>query len=395
MNDVLQQGILNLLYSAVTGKAMPLPEGFDLARAMPLIKSHQIGNLVYYGAANCGIDTKLPVMQDLFAITYKCMITDERQRKELKRLMEAFDANGIHYMPVKGVLMKALYPKTDMRIMGDADILIKLEQYDRIKPIMIQLGFAEKLESDHELIWQKSSLYLELHKRLIPSYNYDYAAYYGDGWQLGHPTVDNPCCFAMTDEDQMIYLFTHFAKHYRDGGIGIRHMLDLYLYRRAKPDMDQAYIDRELEKLQLGAFCGHIVKTLGVWFDGAPADEMTDRITEFVLGSGSFGAKETQRVARGVRNKSQSGGGAKQVRARFWLRVIFLPHEYMRNKYPILQKAPILLPVMWVVRWFQTLQKGKPAIDEQRYRANLLTEEKLDTWESKMQEVDLAFHFKE
>ena len=119
MNDVLQQGILNLLYSAVTGKAMPLPEGFDLAQAMPLIKSHQIGNLVYYGAANCGIDTKLPVMQDLFAITYKCMITDERQRKELKRLMDAFDANGIHYMPVKGVLMKPLYPKTDMRIMGE------------------------------------------------------------------------------------------------------------------------------------------------------------------------------------------------------------------------------------------------------------------------------------
>ena len=395
MNDVLQQGILNLLYSAVTGKAMPLPEGFDLAEAMPLIKSHQIGNLVYYGAANCGIDTKLPVMQDLFAITYKCMITDERQRKELKRLMEAFDANGIHYMPVKGVLMKALYPQSDMRIMGDADILIKMEQYDRIRPIMEQLGFAEKLESDHELVWQKPSLHLELHKRLVPSYNYDYAAYYGDGWQLGHPLEDNPCHFVMTDEDQMVYLFTHFAKHYRDGGIGIRHMLDLYLYRKAKPDMDQAYIAQELEKLQLGAFWGHIVKTLEAWFDGAPADEMTDRITDFVLDSGSFGAKETQRVARGVRNKSQKGGGAKQVRARFWLRVIFLPYEYMRNKYPVLQKAPILLPVMWVVRWFETLLKGKPAIDEQRYRASLLTEEKLDTWESKMQEVDLAFHFEE
>ena len=67
----------------------------------------------------------------------------------------------------------------------------------------------------------------------------------------------------------------------------------------------------------------------------------------------------------------------------------------MRNKYPILKKAPILLPLMWVVRWFQTLFKGKSAIDEQRYRVSLLTEEKMDIWEAKMQAVDLGFHFEE
>ncbi len=393
--DCMQQGVLRLVYSAVSGEAMSLPEDFDLEQALPLIKKHQLGNLIYYGAVNCGMDSKSPVMQELFTVTYKSMIVDERQRAQLQKLTAAFDANGIHYMPVKGVLMKALYPKPDMRIMGDADILIKLDQYDRIRPLMLELGFAEVRESDHELIWQKPSLYLELHKRLIPSYNYDYAAYYGDGWQLGRPCADNPCRYEMSDEDQMIYLFTHFAKHYRDGGIGVRHMLDLYLYRKAKPDMDKQYLEGELAKLQLSAFWGHIVKTLEVWFDGAPADEMTDRITELVFDSGSFGAKETQRVARGVRNKSKSGGGAKQVRARFWLRVIFLPYEHMRNKYPVLKKVPILLPVMWVVRWFQTLFKGKPAIDEQRNRAKLLTEENLDTWESKMKAVDLDFHFEE
>lgn len=395
MINSMQQGILRLLQSAVSGEAMSLPEDFDLAQALPLIKKHQLGNLIYYGAVNCGIDSKSPVMQELFAITYKSMIVDERQRTELQKLMAAFDANGIHYMPVKGVLMKELYPKPDMRIMGDADILIKLDQYDRIRPVMLELGFAEKLESDHELIWQKPSLYLELHKRLIPSYNYDYAVYYGDGWQLGHPSKENPCRYEMTDEDQMIYLFTHFAKHYRDGGIGVRHMLDLYLFTKAKPNMDIAYLEKELEKLQLLLFYGHIAKTMDVWFNGAVADEMTDRITDFLFCSGSFGAKVTQRVARGVRNKTLKGGDAKRVRARFWLRVIFLPYEQMRNKYPVLKKAPILLPIMWVVRWFQTLLKGKPAIDEQRNRAHLLTEESLESWETQMQAVGLGFHFEE
>ena len=115
--DCMQQGILRLLQSAISGQAMSLPENFDLVQALPLIKKHQLGNLIYYGAANCGMDSKSPVMQELFGITYKSMIVDERQRSELQKIMAAFDANGIHYMPVKGVLMKELYPKPDMRIM--------------------------------------------------------------------------------------------------------------------------------------------------------------------------------------------------------------------------------------------------------------------------------------
>lgn len=395
MNNVLQQGILRLIYSAITGQAMPMPESFDLEQAMPLIKAHQIGNLVYYGAANCGIDTKQPIMQELFTVTYKNMLVDERQRSELQKLMSTFDANGIHYMPVKGVLMKSLYPKPDMRIMGDADILIKLDQYDRIRPLMQELGFEEKLESDHELIWQKPSLYLELHKRLIPSYNYDYAAYYGDGWQLGHPAADNPCRFEMTDEDQMVYLFTHFAKHYRDGGIGIRHMLDLYLYRKAKPGLDIPYLTRELEKLQLNCFYENICRTLEVWFDGAKDDELTVQITDFVFGSGSYGTRDAHQIAQGIRDKVNEGGDAKHVKRRAWFRLIFLPYDSMCKKYPVLKKTPILLPLLWVVRWISVIFKSPEKISSQRKRVQLLSEEKLDTWENQMQAVGLGFHFEE
>lgn len=395
MNDVLQKGILRIIYSAVTGEVMSLPEGFDLEQTMPIIKSHQVGNLVYYGAANCGIDTKLPVMQKMFAITCKSMLVDERQRKELDQLMEAFNANGIHYMPVKGVLMKALYPKTDMRIMGDADILIKLDQYDLIRPIMEQLGFEEKLESDHELIWQKPGLYLELHKRLIPSYNYDYAAYYGDGWQLGRPTADNPCCFAMTDEDQMIYLFTHFAKHYRDGGIGIRHMLDLYLYKKAKPQMNESYIEEELQKLQLREFYQNIFRTLAVWFDGATSNELTEKITARIFDSGAYGTMESKELALGIRDKANSGSTSKRVRYKALVNLVFLPYGHMIKKYPILKPAPVLLPLMWIVRWLNAIFRRPQVIAKQRNRIKILTEEKLDAWEIQMNEVGLNFHFEE
>ena len=58
----------------------------------------------------------------------------------------------------------------------------------------------------------------------------------------------------MTPEDEFIYLFTHFAKHYRDGGIGCRYVVDLWVFLRNNPTMDPEKIKRELDKLQLREF---------------------------------------------------------------------------------------------------------------------------------------------
>lgn len=395
MNNVLQQGILRLIYSAITGQAMPMPESFDLEQAQMLIQKHQIGNLIYYGASNCGLDTKQPQLRKLFETTYQCMLVDERQRKELSKLFAAFDANQIHYMPLKGVLMKHLYPQTDMRIMGDADIMIKLEQYEKIQQIMAELGYVFKVETDHELVWENAGLHLELHKRLLPEYNGDFAAYYGDCWRLGKPTADNPFRYEMTDEDQMIYLFTHFAKHFRNGGIGIRHMTDLYVYKKAKPNMDEDYLALELKKLQMYDFYCNIFHTLEVWFENGTANEKTDLITEHVFSSGAYGTSDRRNMAEAIRTRAQKKESAKQIQRKKWIKVIFLPYTSMCVTYPCLKKAPVLLPIMWIARWVKILVKKPQRILYQRQQIKLLQEDTLDTFEGRMNSVGVTFDFGE
>ena len=86
-------------------------------------------------------------------------------------------------MPVKGTIIKFWYKKPELRYMTDADILIKTEQYDKIKPVLQELGFSEVAESLCEIIWDKSNrLHLELHKSLIPPTDEDFYAYFGSGW---------------------------------------------------------------------------------------------------------------------------------------------------------------------------------------------------------------------
>ena len=121
-------------------------------------------------------------------IALRTALVAAKQENVTKELCDLFEANGIDYLPLKGCILRSLYPSPELRSMGDIDILIKIEQYKQIRSLLTVHGFRKGYESDHEYAWDKNDVHIELHKRLIPSYNKDYYAYYGDGWQLAKPT---------------------------------------------------------------------------------------------------------------------------------------------------------------------------------------------------------------
>lgn len=74
-------------------------------------------------------------MRALFNYVCHYIYNNEQQDYVSEEVFAAFDKNGIAYMPLKGILLKKLYPCPEMRVMGDLDILIKTEQYTKIKSI--------------------------------------------------------------------------------------------------------------------------------------------------------------------------------------------------------------------------------------------------------------------
>lgn len=389
-----QEGIILLIKSALLNEKYSLPEDFDLENAAIIAKKHQIMALLYYGALNCGFDSELPVMQKLFMDTCSLIAISERQMHLINKVFENFEAEKIEYMPLKGTLLKKLYPKSEMRIMGDADILIRTEQYDKIKPIMLNLGFNEVLESDHELTWSKSGVQIELHKRLIPSYNKDYYKYFGDGWQLGKKTSLDSVRYSMTAEDEMIYLFTHYAKHYRDAGIGIKHIVDLWVYKTSIKSLDENYIKTELKKLSLYEFYKNTFKTLEVWFGDATPNDVIELITQVIFDSGVFGTKDVRIVSGAVK---ELGGkeNAKKARFKRLLNLVFLPYKQMCKKYKFLEKVPVLLPVMWIVRLVSAVFFKKKTLKERREYIDKMSVEKIDSYHKALNFVGLDFNFEE
>lgn len=388
--NITQKGIITLLRSAITQEALPLPEGFDIEAAYPEIKRHHMVTLAFDGAVCCGVSQQAPAMRQMFRDYYKSLLISEGQMREVGRIFTAFRENGIAYMPLKGCRMKALYPKPELRIMGDADILIRMEQYGKIMPLVESLGFEQKRETDHELVWRNESLYLELHKRLMPSYNKDFHAYFGDGWQLATKMEDG--LYSMTAEDEFVYLFTHFAKHYRDGGIGCRHVVDLWVYLRANPDLDEAYVKAELKKLLLLEFYENIRRLITVWFEDAPADDKMEFITGVIFASGSWGAVESRVLSQAVRDSRHLVSGFNGKMRYIWQR-LFPGVMVLREKYTVLKKAPWLLPMVWLIRPFYKVLCERKTLKQQKASLNVLTSENMKTRQQLLNYVGLDYNF--
>lgn len=383
MNQTVS-ALLALVKSGLTGNVIPLPEQYDLQELCDMSIRHQVAALAYEGAAQCGISRREPAMRQMLQQYGVAVLKSEKQMHELQKLYACFDEAGVDYLPLKGCNMKQLYPKAELRAMNDADILIRPEQYGKIEPLMHKLGYRFEAESDCELKWRTDGLYLELHKRLIPSFIKDFYAYFGDGWQLA--CVQTGTRYAMSREDEFLFIFTHFARHYREGGIGIRHMADIWYYRVCYPELDESKITSVLKKLGLDTFYQNILATLACWWSDGEETEVTELITDYIISSGTFGNQQTKNVADSART------GKKKERIQ---KLLFPSVDNMRYAYPVLQKHPGLLPVMWVYRWGKIAFAERGKLEYQRDRLKNETDEKLDAFERSMRAVGINLQYEE
>lgn len=385
--DTLYKGILALLKSAITGEIVPLPEQFNIEQAYPILRKHSVLPMGYAGAIKCGISKEHPVMQLLRRDYFAAVLKSENQLAAIRTITQHFDAAGIDYMLLKGSALKSLYPVHEYRMMGDADILIRMEQYATISSVLEEMGYALQQETDYELVWVGPKLHLELHKRPVSSGNREFFHYYGDGWTRAMLLQGSQ--YTMTAEDQYVYLIMHLAKHYRAGGVGLRHVLDLWVYRE-KTQIDMEYVRRELEKINLLAFFENILQVIDGWFLDKPMDEKAEFITDVIFHSGNWGTAKQGRLSAIIRNSRAKDSAGQSRRRRLW-RKIFPKWSELRYQYALLDRAPVLLPIFWCIRLATIgMFRRKQAVETYRGLAEV-TEQEIVSHEQALAYVGLYF----
>lgn len=124
----------------------------------------------------------------------------------------------------------------------------------------------------------------------------------------------------------------HAAKHFRNGGCGIRPVLDTWFLNHHL-DYDPKKRKARLRQAGLLPFAETIEALSEAWFSGARADGLSD-VDAYILGGGVYGGE--QRVAAGQAKKSG--------RLSYLIGRAFPPINTLKYKYPVLEKCLLLLP---------------------------------------------------
>ena len=203
--------------------------------------------------------------------------------------------------------------------------------------------------------------YVELHKEFISDKQV--------GWRNVCNKISerfihkNGCEYVMSDEDFYLFMICHIAKHMKFGGIGIRAVLDVWVYLRQKKELDFEYIDKELEKCGLGLFYGKFMKLYEFWFGSGECDEETRMLSEYVASSGWDGSSLQWRSS-GVKNIAGETESRAYLKFMSLFKAAFVKRSAMEIKYPILKKYPFLLPLCWIHRGFAKRDKIKDVANQ-------------------------------
>lgn len=221
---------------------------------------------------------------------------------------------GIYALLVKGQGIAQCYERSLWRASGDVDLLLSKDNYEKAKEYLLpQAKYVEKeysylkhigmtLDEDY-VVELHGALHSRLSRRVDKVIDEAQKSVFFGGnvrsWANGSTTVFLPA----PDED-VIFIFTHFLRHFFFEGIGLRQICDwcrlLWTY---KDSLDYELLESRIQKMGLmsewKAFAAFAVKWLDMPAEAMPlfsADSKwarkADKICAFVMQEGNFGHKQ-------------------------------------------------------------------------------------------------------
>lgn len=281
----------------------------------------------------------------------KNMLLDA-ERKEICKFMES---KGIWYMPLKGVILKELYPKIGMRQMADNDILYDVKYQDDIKKYMISNGYkAENVGKGAHDSYTKKPLYnFEMHRVLFcAAHNPIWVSYYEDVKNRLVKDSDSNFGYHFTDEDFYIYILAHAFKHYDGGGTGFRILLDVYVYMKSKANsLDWNYINNELKKLEIAEFesqCRSLSEKLlsnPRSFNEIKLSEDERKVLLYISGSGTYGTIKNKATKDINKIKSERNiADINVAKRKYYFQRLFPDMQWYKMHKPFIYKHRWLIP---------------------------------------------------
>lgn len=317
------------------------PEDVSFEEVLRIAKNHSIANMVYYAILKLKNKPNKEILS-LWQHEYTVgQIKDTFQKREAGILKDEFEKNRIKNIFLKGIFLKKLYPKSDMRTMSDIDILILPEDRENCKNMLEKLGYSAKAYGvgREDIFLKKPAMNLEIHNNLFDESDKVCYNYFLDMSLMKKAKKLSEYSYDFSFEDHFIYNLVHTIRHFKSLGTGIKNVMDHWLYIKKLGDkLDWNYINRALRELNILEFHEKLYYLGEVWFEDKESNEVIENLGRYILDSGVYGKVENYGINKGAKD------------------LLFPSVDTMKDKFPILKEKEYLLPFYYIVRGIKTLK---------------------------------------
>lgn len=355
----------------------------DLVYIYKMSEIHHVVPMVYNAAYNEDFfkecDANFQAMFKSSAFRY--IFSQIQRTNHFLEVYKKLSKKNIKILVFKGIIFRNMYNNPDDRISSDEDILIKKEDYEKVKEFFLSEGF-EFIDKGEECAYfsKSTGLCIEVSTSL---FSHESKAYghlnklFEDVFEKSIKiNIDKIDILTLSHEQHLIYIVFHNMKHFLTGGFGIRQVADFSKYIETYGE----YINWEkfwsdLKDLNYDTFALNLIE-ISLKYLGFNDDKITypDNITSFdelknsqkyyinseslindILDAGVFGASTMDRKHTALMTLDAVEDKKKSNR----LKAVFPNVNYLKDNYTYLQKYPILLPVAWGQRILSYLKKNK------------------------------------
>ena len=353
MNE-LNNILFALLRSAICEESIDTSvcQGIDndvIGKLYALSKKHDLAHVVGAELEKQGLLTDNSLSQKFGKLQMLAIYRYENQNYELSQIKKTLSEAKIDFLPLKGAVIRDLYPEPWMRTSCDIDVLVKKCDIDRAVELLItELGYErDTKENYHDVsLYSSSGVHLELHFTLeenIPELDATLKCV----WDHAAPISEDSCEYRLSNEFFIYHIISHAAYHFVHGGCGVRPLADLWLLIK-DGDYDEGKLFELLSESKIDEFSSSMIELSRVWFGKKKHDEMTARMENYILCGGLYGTQE----ARVAVKREVKGGRIGYL----WSR-IFVSYDHLRKRYPSL-KSRAFAPVYQMRRWFELVFCG-------------------------------------
>lgn len=336
---------------------IPPPDEATLSALYALAKRHEMAHLAAEGLRRADLLPAGELGAKFRKQRMAAIYSDESKAAALADIDRHLTAAAIPYIPLKGAVLRDLYPATWMRTRCDIDILIRPEALDAAIRALTDAGYDLHHRTDHDVhFYSPRKVHIELHFRLIPDYSQVTIPDMDTLWAGTVPVSPHTCRYALEDALFYEYHVVHMVNHILSGGCGLRPFLDLWLLDNL-PTADHPARKALIAQSDLTTFAEVASQLAASLFGTTPCTDPTClELADYVTSTGVYGD---------IR-KEAANWQAPPVQT--LCQKVFWPYHLMAIRYPQLERHRWLYPLYHIRRWWDMCRSGEAGTKLKKWR---------------------------